>query len=395
MGNKLLITNYKNRCMSALFRENECRQLHFDEAGLTGRIYVGRVENVVKNLNCAFVEIEKGVKCYYSLNDNEEHIFLNRKNNSAVNIGDLLLIQVSREAAKTKPATAVCKLSLSGEYVALASDGGGIHVSEKIKKNEYAKELKAGLHEYLSTQIKEYSFSLILRTNSIQAEKEQVINEAKKLVESYVSLRKAAEYSKAFTLLYQPQPFYLEDIKNLRLTDLEAVITDDKNIYENILKNAGDAVKNALRFYEDDLLQLYKLYSIETQVERALNKKVWLKSGGYLIIEQTEALAVIDVNSGKMIKKNDSYLKTNLEAAVELARQLELRNISGIIIIDFINMKDKAEREQLIYALKKEIAKDTTGTAYIDMTKLGLVELTRKKNGKSLLEVLSRGEKDE
>lgn len=387
MGNKLLITNYKNRCMSALFCENECRRLHFDEAGLTGRIYVGRVENVVKNLNCAFVEIEKGVKCYYSLADNQEHIFLNRKNNTAVNVGDLLLVQVEREAAKTKPATAVCKISFSGEYVALASDGSSIHVSEKIKSNEYAKELKAQLYECLSEQTKEYPFSLILRTNSIQAEKAQVLSEAERIVKKYVSIRRAAEYSKALTLLYKPQPFYLEDIKNLRLTELEAVITDDKSVYENILENAGDAVKSVLRLYEDDLLPLYKLYSIETQLERALGKKVWLKSGGYLIIEQTEALTVVDVNSGKMIKKNDSYLKTNLEAATELVRQLELRNISGIIIIDFINMKSKSEREQLILALRKEISKDTEKTSYIDMTKLGLVELTRRKNGKSLSEI--------
>lgn len=135
MGTKYVITHCKEHGICALFSDGVCRELKvLDHVGLTGRIYIGRVENVVKNLNCAFVEIEKGVKCYYSLNDNRQHIFLNPKNTDKVNIGDSLLIQISQEPQKTKPATATCKLSLSGEYVVLSADVQGVSVSGKQKK---------------------------------------------------------------------------------------------------------------------------------------------------------------------------------------------------------------------------------------------------------------------
>ena len=160
----------------------------------------------------------------------------------------------------------------------------------------------------------------------------------------------------------------------------------EQEIYELAGQYAAEAVKEKLRLYEDELLPLYKLYSLETILSRTLNKKVWLKSGGYLVIEQTEALTAVDVNSGKMVKKKDSFLKTNLEAAEELVRQIGLRNLSGMIIVDFINLKEKAEEEQLVSALKKYIQQENTGIVYVDMTRLGLVELTRKKNGKTLRE---------
>lgn len=387
MGTKYVITHCNHHCISALFHDDICRELNvLDETGLTGRIYVGRVENVVKNLNCAFIEIEKGRKCYYSLEDNRNHIFLNRKNTDKVTTGDFLLVQISREALKTKPATATCKLSLSGEYVVLSTDVKSVYISGKTKSNEHCRLLQENLIEHFFTGQKQPDFGFILRTNSSQAEPAAVLEEAQKLAGQYMQIRKKAAFSKALTLLYKPLPPYIEDLKNLRLTDLEEIITDDVEIYNHVIENINPVIRKHIRFYEDDLLPLYKLYSLETIITRALNKKVWLKSGGYLIIEQTEALSVIDVNSGKMVKKNDSYLKTNLEAAAEIARQLTLRNLSGIILIDFINMKEQAEQEQLISALKEALRNDSAGAVYIDMTKLGLVELTRKKNGKSLQE---------
>lgn len=387
MGTKYVITHCKEHCISALFHNDVCQELHvLNETGLTGRIYVGRVENVVKNLNCAFVEIEKGLKCYYSLADNQNHIFLNRKNTSQVNSGDFLLVQISREALKTKPAAATCKLSLTGEYVVLSADVTGVQISGKTKGSSHCRMLKEKLTELFFREQDNPSFGFILRTNSSEAETAVVLAEAQNLAQQYVQIRKQAAFSKALTLLYQPHPPYVEALKNLRLTELEEIVTDDITIYNHVVENADAAVKGHIRFYDDALLPLYKLYALETIIERALHKKVWLKSGGYLVIEQTEALTVIDVNSGKMIQKRDSYLKTNLEAAVEIARQLRLRNLSGMIIIDFINMKERSEQEQLITVLKEALRSDSAGADYIDLTKLGLVELTRRKKGKSLQE---------
>jgi ribonuclease G len=387
MSVKYVITEYNSRMVGALFEDDNCRKLQLlDKAPMNGRIYVGRVENVVKNLNCAFIEIEKGVKCYYSLNDNKNHIFLNPKNNTNVNIGDKLLIQVSREALKTKPATASCNISLPGELVVLASDGRGVHISSKTKSNPHCKETARLINDTLFPKgADKYGFGFILRTNAANAKAEDVLSEAMKLAGLYESILKTASYSNFLTLLYQPQPSWIESLKNLSLNDLNEIITDDSEVYSCI---ENTFLKEYVRLYNDDLLPLYKLYSLETHFERALNKKVWLKSGGYLVIEQTEALTVIDVNSGKMIKKNDSVLKTNTEAAVEAARQMSLRNISGIIIIDFVNMNSEDEKQKLIDVLKKEIKRDSVETSFVDITKLGLVELTRKKNGKSLSEAM-------
>jgi ribonuclease G len=387
MSLKYVITEYNSRMAGALFEDDNCRKLQLlDKAPVTGRIYAGRVENVVKNLNCAFVEIEKGVKCYYSLNDNQKHIFLNPKNNTNVNIGDKLLIQVSREAQKTKPATASCNISLPGELIVLVSDGGGVHISSKTKSNPHCKEIQQLINDtFFSEGADKAGFGFILRTNAANAKAEAVLSEAKELAKVYQDILKAAAYSDFLTLLYQPQPSWIETLKDLSVNDLNEIITDDSEVFHCI---ENTFLKKYVRLYNDDLLPLYKLYSLETHFERALNKKVWLKSGGYLVIEQTEALTVIDVNSGKMIKKNDSVLKTNIEAASEAARQLSLRNISGIIIIDFVNMKTAEDKKTLIDVLKKEIKKDSVETSYVDITKLGLVELTRKKNGKSLSEAM-------
>ena len=396
MKTRYVITHLQGRCVCALFYDNVCRELKVAEPeNMTGRIYIGRVENVVKNLNCAFIEIEKGIKCYYSLEENKKHFFLNPKNTEKVCIGDSMLVQISREAFKTKPATATGKLSLTGEYVVLVSDGTGVSVSGKVKKHPHCLALKEKLEETFYKGKPLPAFGFILRTNTAEADSAPVLAEAKKLAEQFQEITGQAKYLKAVTKMYEPLPPVVEWLKNLRISDLDEIVTDDRGIYELAGQYAAEAVKEKLRLYEDELLPLYKLYSLETILSRTLNKKVWLKSGGYLVIEQTEALTAVDVNSGKMVKKKDSFLKTNLEAAEELVRQIGLRNLSGMIIVDFINLKEKAEEEQLVSALKKYIQQENTGIVYVDMTRLGLVELTRKKNGKTLRELFADGRKEE
>ena len=266
MKTRYVITHLQGRCVCALFYDNVCRELKVAEPeNMTGRIYIGRVENVVKNLNCAFIEIEKGIKCYYSLEENKKHFFLNPKNTEKVCIGDSMLVQISREAFKTKPATATGKLSLTGEYVVLVSDG-------KLEETFYkGKPLPA--------------FGFILRTNTAEADSAPVLAEAKKLAEQFQEITGQAKYLKAFTKMYEPLPPVVEWLKYLRISDLDEIVTDDREIYELAGQYAAEAVKEKLRLYEDELLPLYKLYSLETILSRTLNKKVWLKSGGYLVIE--------------------------------------------------------------------------------------------------------------
>ena len=176
---------------------------------------------------------------------------------------------------------------------------------------------------------------------------------------------------------------------------LEEIVTDDPQIYLNLqelLHMERTLDISLLRFYEDSLLPLYKLYRLETALEEIASEKVWLKSGGYLVIQQTEAFVSIDVNSGKFAgkkKAEETYRKINLEAAAQIARQLRLRNLSGIILIDFINMDNSDHKEELLHVLQKYLRKDPVKGVVVDMTKLNIVEVTRKKVRRPLFEDLS------
>lgn len=405
MNTKYVITHVHGKIVSAEFQEDTCTGLTvLNERGLAGNIYIGRVENVVKNINCAFIEVQKGIKCYYPLDTDERPLFLNPKNNTAVNQGDLMLVQVSREAVKTKPATVTGKLSLTGKYIVLSSDVQGIHISAKTRKDPSCLALKELLAAHFSFRamdnerlfaqqraVGQYGF--ILRTNSAQAAPAEVLSEAEKLTEQYTALVKRALFGTALNCLYKAPPSYLEAVQNIRTDQLDEIVTDDKDIYDCFQQKLPSSDANKIRLYEDTLLPLGSLYSLEAELERALRKKVWLKCGGYLVIEQTEALSVIDVNSGKCISKKqgskakeETLLKVNLEAADEIARQLKLRNLSGIIIVDFINMTEPIHNQALMSRLRKLIKQDDVPAAVVDITKLGLVELTRQRSGKSLAE---------
>ena len=207
---------------------------------------------------------------------------------------------------------------------------------------------------------------------------------------------KDAVTRKGLTRMYSPEESCLEDVQNMRATNLEKIITDIPEVYDSVRRylgenEPGEAAK--LEFYDDMQLPLNKLYSVESQISTALNKRVWLPSGGYLVIEPTEALTVIDVNSGKFTGnrklKDNTYLKINREAAVEIGRQLMLRNLSGIIVVDFINLNTFEEKKELMSYLADILKADTVPTSVVDMTRLGLVEITRKKIRKPLHEVIA------
>lgn len=401
MRRKLVITQWERRKLLLDFQESVCngiQVLSHDSECMVGNIYIGRVENVVKNINAAFIEIQKGVKCYYSLNDNKSHIFLNPKNNQAVNIGDKLLIQINREAIKTKPATATCKLEIPGKYVVISLDVKGVSVSSKIKKEPDVKAMKEQLQKLLSAEA--FPFGMIIRTNAVSANPESVIMEVLSLGRQFLKMLEIAQYGSFYQKMYSAVPTYCTYINDIKTENIEKIITDDSEIYHTIIEKIPDLDQTKLQLYKDSMLQLNKLYSVDTILKRSTDKKVWLKSGGYLIIEQTEAMVVVDVNSGKQASSKskakanqeayieESFYKTNCEAALELAKQLRLRNLSGIIIVDFINMKEDTHKQELLRYLKQMLREDPITTTVIDITKLGLVEITRKKSGKCLTEAL-------
>ena len=231
--------------------------------------------------------------------------------------------------------------------------------------------------------------SLIVRTNAAGASPEELETEYRKLLSDYQKLAATFYFRTCYSILMLPKKFYENAINHLYQEELGEIITDEKKIFEELqqLYAGNPDILSKIRFYENDAISLGTLYSFETQIQRAISERVWMKSGAYLIIQPTEALTVIDVNSGKNTSGKNAeeyYYKINLEAAAEISRQLRLRNISGIVIVDFINMAKEEQRKELMHQFRLSLKEDPVPVRLVDITKLGLVELTRKKERKTL-----------
>ena len=395
MEQKLIITNVirneKAYIVCALYEDKHLLEVSAqrkEDVGveILGNIYVGRVKDVVKNLNAAFIEIAPGVPCYYPLEDLKNPVYIKKINSPRLVQGDELLVQIEKEAMKTKPPKVTTNLNFSGKYLVLTTENKTLGISKKIEK-----ETRSHLKELLESH-KSQEFGIVVRTNSQNASDEQILEELAYLERKAQEMIQKAPYQTCFSCMLKQQPEFIKTLQNVYTKELEAIITDDKELYEEMkhfLQEQQPEDFPKLQFYEDTQWSLSKCYSLEVKLEDALRERVWLKSGGYLIIQPTEAMTVIDVNSGKSIAKKgvqEHYLKVNLEAALEIAVQLRLRNISGIVIVDFIDMKSTEAKRQLLEALRDFTGKDPVPVQVVDITKLNLVEMTRKKVKKSLRE---------
>lgn len=393
MGTTLLITrlqwNSRTYIATALYQDKKILELHLEPDGqqsILGNIYVGRVKNIVKNLNAAFIEIAPGIPCYYPLEELKQPLYVKKINSPRLVQGDELVVQVAQESSKSKPPKVTTNLNLTGNYLVLTSENTTLGISRKLDEKK-RQELKQDL-----TFEENSDYGIIVRTNAAFASRQEILKEYQKLKEEFIHLKKTAPCRTTFSCLKESTPEYLHVLQGLNRSLLEKVITDDPELFEKTalyLKHMQPEEKEKLTFYEDNLLSLNKLYHLDIRLKEALQEKVWLKSGGYLIIQPTEALTVVDVNSGKSIsgkQAQEHYLKINLEAAEELAHQLRLRNLSGIIIIDFIDMKSPQSQELLMQTLRSAVRSDSVPVQVVDRTKLNLVEITRKKVKKSLAE---------
>ena len=396
---KLVITrmDFRGEVLLVSAKEEEGRICQFNivregEEKLLGNIYIGKVKNIRKNIHCAFIEIAPGKMCYYDLEEGEPPIFTNPKKDKIIKEGDEVVVQISREGIKSKLPSVTGNLNFTGEYLVLTSQRKQLGFSAKLTKEEKTR-IRTILQEYVTGEE-----GIIVRTNAREASPEELTEELFQLRKRYQELRQRTASRVCYTLLEKgmSEPFRI--LKGVYIRDLEEIVTDDREIYTQI---CGEHTREKdgkvpVRFYEDKLLPLSKLYRLEKSLEEALDRKVWLRSGGFLIIEQTEAFVSIDVNSGKFSdKKNtrETFRKINLEAAREIAFQLRLRNLSGIILIDFINMKEEEDKRELLKALQSYLKKDPIKTVAVDMTPPNIVEVTRKKVEKSLAEEI-KGRKD-
>ena len=362
----------------------------FEEGeSLLNRIYVGRVENIVPNIKGAFIRISPKQICYLPLEDVKSPLYTNKPSKKqGLCIGDELVVQVIKDAVKTKEPVVSTKITMTGKYSVLTTDNTSLGVSKKITGEQHDK-----INEFISAytdQSMEDGFGIIIRTNALETSMEDLKEDVENLIQKFITLKESSVHQCAFAILEEPEAPYIQKLKSADLSLLDAIYTDDKGIFDEIEEKLPYLKeKGLLRLYNDDRVSLGTLYNFRGSLDKLIEKRVWLKSGANIIIEQLETLTVIDINSGKNISKNDdAILAINKEAAIEIAKQLRLRNISGMIIIDFINMKSKEHLTELIQVLKEQLKHDSVPCTFMDVTRLGLVELTRKKTYKSLKEII-------
>lgn len=410
---KIIITTLKNHILALLHKDNRIlsAQVLKEEEHAVGNIYVGRVQSISENIGAAFVDIGGGCLTFLPLAEAKSAHITNRKANDTLKVGDELIVQVAKEAIKTKLAGVSTKLTLTGRYVVVGErspkalvdkktqpkgegnqndrrESGAVHVSAKL--DEQAKERFRSLD---SLQRIAADHSLIVRTNAGSlTDDESLIEEALALSEKLSHIMEIADKRTCYSCLYRSLPDWAAFVENTYRTEYDEVVTDLADVYRDLQDICGRA-SVPVRFYEDPLLPLYKLYALEARLQELTDKKVWLKSGGYLVIEPTEALVSIDVNTGKFEtgkEPEETYCRINREAAEAIAWQLRARNLSGIILVDFINLKDREHETALLERMRELLKQDPVHTRVVDMTALGLMEITRKKIAPSLAAQLAR-----
>lgn len=379
--------------VAALSEEERIVEIRLEsdqEKSILGNIYTGQVENIASNIQAAFVQIEPGKRCYYPLAEAQRAVFsAGRKGNGPLRPGDELLVQVSRDAMKGKLPALTSNLNFTGRYLVLTTGDKKFGLSSKLAQEDRHR-LSGWLKEEAERPDKE--FGIIVRTNAADASKEEILKELEWLKGRYHKAVVQGRNRTCFSLVLETEPFYAAAVRDAYGRDLDEIITDVPEIREMILgylEEISPELKEKLRFYQDKLLPLYKLYRVETALDAIQKEKVWLNSGGFLVIQQTEAFVSIDVNSGKYTgkkKMEETFRKINLEAAAEISRQLRLRNLSGIILIDFINMENPDHREELFHVLQKLLRKDPIKSRAIDITPLHILEMTRKKVRRPVIE---------
>lgn len=387
---QFVFTEWNKKKLGILFEDGKAMEIRCYEAdSILGNVYRARVSNLSPNINAAFVDIKKGESCYLSMDD---------YHGEKLKVGDLVTVQVVRDKIKTKRYAVTTDISLQGDY-AVTTLFAPVGVSSKITDSARKKELKTLMQNLLIAEqdaqfylaegnvaeierIKKLTFGGIIRTQAEHAEDAAITREIEGQARLLYSIMKKSEYATQYTCLYHTEVEYIKDIRRMHaLQDVE-IVTDIPEVTEAI---------SEIPLYTDEYTLTLR-YSLASLLEKTLSKRAYLKSGAYLVIEPTEAMTVIDVNSGKSIKgKNaeEQFLKINIEAAKEIARQLRLRNISGIVMIDFINMKEESHNHELMKNLPEYVRTDPVRTTVVDMTKLGLVELTRQKGKRALHEVFS------
>lgn len=327
-------------------------------------VYRGIVKKVLKGINACFVDIGFEKLAYLQTSEN-------------IKCSDEVIVQVNKEEVGEKGAKLTREISISGRYLVYIPTNSKITLSKKIEDKNEKKRLLDIVKELTDNN------GYIIRTEAQNASKEDLENDIKYLNKEYENILNEYKLGIGPKLLYKNIDKSSKYIKDNINDEVDEIIVNNKEKYselEEILKSINRDYIKKIKLYENE--DIFDLFNVNSQIKKVLDKKVWLKSGGYLIIEKTEALTVIDVNTGKFtgnLELEETVYKTNIEACIEICRQLKLRDIGGIIIVDFIDMKNENKKQDIINKLEEEFKKDKRKTNVHKMTSLGLVEITRKR----------------
>ncbi len=418
MTSELIINVTREESRVALLDGGQVVELYIErkrDASLVGNIYKGRAIKILPGMQSSFIDIglEKAAFLYVAdiMADVGEYYaaFLDHESENAENMdlyskteatvrhmaieeliqeGQELLVQVSKDPIGTKGARVTSYVTLPGRYVVLMPNMEHVGISRRIEDEEVRSRLKA-----IALDIKPRGFGLIMRTASEDATVEEIRRDMEFLMLLWENIQKKKERVSAPALLYSDLDLVFRSVRDFMSHEVERLVIDSPEEYERLKEFARTyfpRLMDRIELYEGRE-PIFDAFAIELDISRALGRRVWLKSGGYIIIDQTEAMTVIDVNTGKFVGKEnleDTILKTNLEAVKEIAYQIRLRNLGGIIIIDFIDMEKAENREKVfsgfVDAMKKDRAKNTIYT----ISELGIIQMTRKRVRESLGRVL-------
>jgi ribonuclease G len=421
MSSELIINAAPWETRVALLENGAVVEFHVERAaerGYVGNIYKGRVVRVLPGMQAAFVDIGLDRTAFLYVTDVYDHlsefeVMLGRTESEEnqlehwaddeqplhylpppFSIEDLLhegqeiLVQVAKEPLGSKGARVTSHISLPGRHLVLMPTMNHVGISRRIGDEAERRRLKETLES-----LRPNGFGFIARTAGEGLRADDLRAEMEFLLRLWESLQKRAGTLPMPSLVYEDLDITLRAVRDLFTGDVERLVIDSKPDYERVLafvETFAHHVRSKVEFYRQSI-PIFDAFGVEIEMSRALGKKVWLKSGGYIVLESTEALTTIDVNTGRFVGKRhleDTILKTNIEAAKEIAYQLRLRNIGGLIIIDFIDMENPTSREEVFNTLKEAIKRDKCRTNILRISELGLIQMTRKRNRESLHRLL-------
>ena len=364
-----------------------------DVSQIHGNIYLGRVENVLPGMEAAFIDIAtpKNAVLYRGdvhLDADDLEVKADARIEDVLKPKQLILCQVTKNPIGHKGARLTQEVSLPGRFVVLVPNSKTYGISKRLSDQE-----RKRLRQILD-RVKPAHHGVIVRTAAENVTSEEIERDVTRLLKQWDQISALAAKQNRPALLYREPDMAVRVIREEFNEEYRAVIIDEPGLYSEVhdyVAAISPATADRVQHYdlETENLSLFERFQITEQLKKGLDRKVWLPSGGSLIIEHTEALTVIDVNTGRNVGSSsleETVYRNNLEAAVEIARQLRLRDIGGIIVIDFVDMEIKANRDELVRTFKEALARDKTRTQVFSVSDLGLVEMTRKRIGEGLLE---------